>query len=71
MKLWLIRHAKSAWNEPGLRDFDRPLNARGERDGPNMASWLQAQSDPASWVWTSTATRARATASFVQTGFLL
>lgn len=69
MKLWLIRHAKSAWNEPGLADFDRPLNARGERDGPVMAAWLSAQSDPATWIWTSTAVRARATAAFVQTGF--
>ncbi len=71
MKLWLIRHAKSDWNEPGLADFDRPLNARGERDGPAMADWLAAQSDPASWVWTSTARRARTTAGFVQLGFSL
>ena len=69
MKLWLIRHAKSAWNEPGLADFDRPLNARGERDGPAMAAWLGDQSDPATWIWTSTAARARATAAFVQRGF--
>ena len=71
MKLWLIRHAKSAWNEPGLADFERPLNARGERDGPKMAAWLAAQSEPATWVWTSTAVRARATAAFVQSGFEL
>ncbi len=69
MKLWLIRHAKSAWNEPGLADFDRPLNKRGERDGPVMASWLGDQTDPATWIWTSTAARARATAAFVQSGF--
>jgi phosphohistidine phosphatase len=71
MKLWLIRHAKSAWNEPGLADFDRPLNARGERDGPIMAAWLQAASEPATWIWTSTANRARATAAYVQEGFRL
>jgi phosphohistidine phosphatase len=34
-----------------------------------MAAWLEAQSDPATWIWTSTAARARATAAFVQTGF--
>lgn len=71
MKVWLIRHAKSAWNEPGLADFDRPLNARGERDGPNMAAWLAAQDEPAAWIWTSTANRAQATAEFVRTGFAL
>lgn len=69
VKLWLIRHAKSAWGERGLSDFERPLNARGQRDGPRMAAWLGNQSDPASWLWTSTATRARATAEFVQRGF--
>jgi len=69
VKLWLIRHAKSDWGERGLSDFERPLNARGERDGPRMAAWLQAQTHPATWLWTSTAVRARATAGFVQSGF--
>jgi phosphohistidine phosphatase len=69
MKLWLIRHAKSDWGDRGLSDFDRPLNARGERDGPVMATWLGEQSDPATWLWTSTAVRAEATAAFVRSGF--
>jgi len=29
--LTLLRHAKSGWDNPALRDFDRPLNARGRR----------------------------------------
>lgn len=29
--LTLLRHAKSSWSDPGVRDFDRPLNARGRR----------------------------------------
>ena len=29
--LTLLRHAKSGWDDPGLRDFDRPLNKRGRR----------------------------------------
>jgi len=71
VKIWLIRHAKSSWSEAGLKDFDRPLNARGERDGPRMADWLAAQGDPATWLWTSTAARARATARFVRKAFAL
>lgn len=71
MKLWLIRHAKSAWSSPGLSDFERPLNGRGQRDGPKMAAWLAAQTDPATWLWSSTAVRALATARFVQEGFAL
>lgn len=27
--LIILRHAKSSWGDPGLADFDRPLNARG------------------------------------------
>jgi len=29
--LTLLRHAKSGWDDPALRDFDRPLNPRGRR----------------------------------------
>ena len=29
--LGLFRHAKSGWADPRARDFDRPLNARGEK----------------------------------------
>ena len=25
MRLYLLRHAKSSWDEPGLADHDRPL----------------------------------------------
>jgi len=28
-RLAILRHAKSSWGDPGLNDFDRPLNARG------------------------------------------
>ena len=29
--LTLLRHAKSGWDDPVTRDFDRPLNRRGRR----------------------------------------
>ncbi|RYE49705.1 MAG: histidine phosphatase family protein [Hyphomicrobiales bacterium] len=29
LRLILVRHAKSAWDDPGLTDFDRPLALRG------------------------------------------
>ncbi|ODN70755.1 SixA phosphatase family protein [Methylobrevis pamukkalensis] len=28
-RLFLLRHAKSSWDDPSVRDFDRPLNLRG------------------------------------------
>ena len=31
--LYLLRHAKSDWSDPGLDDFDRPLNERGHKAG--------------------------------------
>ena len=30
-RLTLLRHAKSDWDDPVPRDFDRPLNRRGEK----------------------------------------
>jgi phosphohistidine phosphatase len=69
MKLWLIRHAKSAWSDSGVTDFERTLNQRGERDGPRMIDWFTRQSDPPTWIWTSSATRALATARFARSGF--
>lgn len=30
-KLTLLRHAKSAWDDPAQSDFDRPLNERGRK----------------------------------------
>jgi phosphohistidine phosphatase len=29
--LYLLRHAKSSWDNPGLADFDRALSGRGKR----------------------------------------
>ncbi|HPH15877.1 MAG TPA: histidine phosphatase family protein [Bacteroidales bacterium] len=42
MKRYLIilRHAKSDWGDVNLNDFDRPLNSRGKRDIPLMASYI-------------------------------
>ena len=34
--LYLIRHAKSDWNNTGLSDFNRPLNKRGKNNAPLM-----------------------------------
>lgn len=34
--LYLMRHAKSSHDDQSLKDFDRPLNSRGERDAPFM-----------------------------------
>ena len=35
--LFLLRHAKSSWDNPDLKDFERPLSDRGLADVPVMA----------------------------------
>lgn len=42
-RLFLIRHAKSSWDEPDLADFDRPLNKRGKQDAPVMGKRLKKE----------------------------
>ncbi len=37
-QLLLLRHAKSSWDDPALRDHDRPLNPRGERAARAMSN---------------------------------
>jgi phosphohistidine phosphatase len=61
-ELILIRHAKSSWNHPGLGDFDRPLNGRGERDAPLMGGVLASQGPCPDHIIASPAKRARMTA---------
>lgn len=63
--LLLMRHAKSSWNDPGQSDHDRVLNARGVRDAPRMAEWLEQQGLIPDSITCSTASRAFQTAVLV------
>lgn len=40
-RLLLLRHAKSSWADPGVRDHDRPLNGRGRRAAPLVGAHLR------------------------------
>ena len=40
-QLLLLRHAKSSWDDPGLSDHARPLNARGRRAAAAMAAAMR------------------------------
>jgi phosphohistidine phosphatase len=40
-RLTLLRHAKSLWDDPVARDFDRPLNAKGHRAGRTVGEEMQ------------------------------
>jgi phosphohistidine phosphatase len=43
--LTLLRHAKSGYDDPLLRDFDRPLNDRGRKAAATIGGWLRLALD--------------------------
>lgn len=61
-ELLLIRHAKSSWKDPYLRDFDRPLNERGKNDAPVMADRTFNREGSTDLLLSSPAKRAHLTA---------
>lgn len=67
--LYLVRHAKSSWEQPGLRDFDRALNERGMQDAPRMAQLLAKQGVKPDLLVSSPAKRALTTANFFADAF--
>jgi phosphohistidine phosphatase len=58
----VLRHGKSSWEAPALRDFDRPLSGRGKRDAPRIGRWLLENDLVPDFVVSSPARRARQTA---------
>lgn len=65
LTLLLMRHAKSGWDDSGLRDHDRPLNARGEKAAPRIGELLAKLGLAPERILFSTAARSRATAELV------
>ncbi len=63
--LTIVRHAKSSWKDHTLRDRDRPLNQRGERDAPIMGSRIAAAGIRPSLILSSPAKRAWTTAKTI------
>jgi phosphohistidine phosphatase len=63
--LLLLRHAKSSWDSPASKDYDRPLAPRGERDAPRVGKALRDAAVDLDLVVSSPAMRARQTAERV------
>ena len=61
MRLMLLRHAKSEKAEPGLRDHERRLNDRGERDAETIGAYLARHGLLPDLVAVSTSQRTRQT----------
>jgi phosphohistidine phosphatase len=60
--LYIVRHAKSSWDDSELSDFERPLNERGKRDAPDMGERLHERGLKPDGVISSPARRAFSTA---------
>jgi len=61
-KLYLVRHAKSSWEDHILSDHDRPLSSRGKKDAPKIAALLKKEGYIPDVVYSSSARRAILTA---------
>ncbi len=61
-QIYLIRHAKSSWDKNNLKDIERPLNKRGEKDAPFMGKLLKEKNTKPDLIITSPAERAFKTA---------
>jgi phosphohistidine phosphatase len=63
--LFLIRHAKSSWDDTALPDQDRPLDARGKRDAPTIGKRLAKRDVKPDLIVSSPARRALTTAQII------
>lgn len=68
--LIIIRHAKSDWNNPSLKDKERPLNKRGKKDAPMIGQIMKKAEVIPDVILTSDAERAFTTAKMLAYAFL-
>lgn len=66
LKLILMRHAKSDWDDPRLPDHKRPLNGRGRRSAVALGEWLRAKEHVPDQVLCSSAARTRETLALLE-----
>jgi phosphohistidine phosphatase len=67
--LTLLRHAKSAWDDPVARDFDRPLNKRGRKAARTIGREMRGQGLEFDQVIASPAVRVIETLADVAEGY--
>ncbi len=64
--LFVLRHAKSSWDNAELSDFERPLNKRGRETAPFVGELMKSKNLVPETIICSPATRAKETAKRVQ-----
>lgn len=65
-KLYILRHAKSSWEQAGIADFQRPLNHRGLIAAPFIGELIAGRGYLPDLILSSPAKRASQTASIVK-----
>jgi len=63
--LYIMRHAKSDWGDPGVSDFNRPINKRGKKSARRIGQWMAENNRLPQRIISSTAVRAKQTIELV------
>lgn len=64
-QLYIMRHAKSDWSDPGTSDFERPINHRGRKNASRIGRWMVDNKRLPDKIISSPARRARQTTELV------
>ena len=67
--LFLLRHAKSSWDNAALVDFDRPLSKRGTSNAILLSKYIQKNSISFDLVLSSPSERTQSTLDLVLSSF--
>ena len=68
-EIYVLRHAKSSWDNSNLSDFERPLADRGISDAKKMSKFLKGMDLKIDKVLCSNALRAKETFDLTADGF--
>ncbi len=63
--LYIVRHAKSSWDHPGLDDHERPILDKGQKRTKLVGDYLLENEQNVDLLISSHAVRARQTASII------
>ncbi len=65
-RLYLLRHAKSSWDDPSLADHERPLAPRGRKASKRIAKYIRSEKIRPDLVLCSSSARTQATLERLQ-----
>ena len=68
-EIFVLRHAKSSWDNVNLSDHDRPLANRGIKDAAKLCAFVKKRGHKLDKVLCSTAKRAKETYDLIADGF--